>query len=298
MAERVRFGVLGAAWIADRAVIPALHAAANASPVAIGSREPQRARDVAARHGINTVHPSYESLLADPQVEAVYVALVNSAHREWVLRALAAGKHVLCEKPLAVNGAEAREMADASRRQDRVLMEAFMYRFHPRMVALRNSTRDVTYLHAAFSLTLTMGGNHTREARIGGGALLDVGCYTLDVARWFLGEPQCVRAVMTGDGVDTAAASILDFANGEQATTWVSFIAPQHQVLDIVSASGSHHVTQPFTASREPHDPYQLMVEAFSESVLRGTAPPISLEDSIGTADLMDRVRQAAGCQC
>lgn len=297
MRDHLRVGVLGAAYIADRALIPAMSAATNAIPVAIASREVKRARALARHHGVERVHTSYEALVEDPEIDAVYVALVNSAHREWVLRALDAGKHVLCEKPLGMNAAEAEAMFAAAQRNGRTLMEAFMYRFHPRMRRLHEEGGRPRFLHAAFAFTLTTGGNYRREARLGGGALLDVGCYTLDVARWFLGDPDSVRALMhrdaTGD-VDMSAAALLDFPSGEQATAWASFAAPEHQLLILLRAGGTQVVEQPFTAWRDPDDPYQLMVEAFAASVLDGTPPPRSAEDSLGTARLMDRVRAAA----
>jgi predicted dehydrogenase len=291
---RVRFGVIGAAWIADRALIPALRAARNATCVAIASRDPGRARALAQRHGITTVHRDYDALIADDQVDAVYLALVNSLHLPWTLRALAAGKHVLCEKPLSTTAAEAREMAGAAETFDRTLMEALMYRFHPRMVELRRSASGVHHLHAAFAFVLPPGDDYRWDSRLGGGVLLDTGCYTLDVARWFLGEPSDVAAVMTGDGVETTVAAALRFPSGSTATTWVSFASPEHQVLELTCADGSRRIERPFTAWRDPHDPYQLMVEAFADSVLSRAPPPRTLAESIATAELLDRVRAAA----
>ncbi len=293
--DRLRVGVLGAAFIADRALIPAMLAARNATPVAIASRDPARAEAMAARHGIPRVHTGYEGLLNDPDIDAVYVALANHAHRPWTLAALAAGKHVLCEKPLGLNVIEVQEMAAAASSHQRTLMEAFMYRFHPRMVALRDTARDIRHLHAAFSFTLRGDRDYRWQVELGGGALLDVGCYTLDVARWFLGEPASVHAVMHEVGVDMSVATVLGFGTGAEATTWASFEAPEHQVMELVCADSVRRVEQPFTAWQDPHDPYQLMVEAFAASVLGGSAPPRSLDDSIGTAHLMDRVRLAAG---
>ena len=294
MPDHVRFGVLGAAFIADRALIPAMVAARNATPVAIASRDPVRAQAMAARHGIPRVHPDYEALLSDPDVDAVYVALANHAHRPWTLAALEAGKHVLCEKPLGLNATDVHVMAGAAAKHQRTLMEAFMYRFHPRMLALHDAAPDVRSLHAAFSFTLRGDTDYRWQVDLGGGALLDVGCYTLDVARWFLGEPVAVHAVMHDVGVDMSVATVLGFENGAEATTWASFEAPDHQVLDLVSAGAVQRVEQPFTSWHDPHDPYQLMVEAFAASVLGGHEPPRSLQDSIGTASLMDRVRAAA----
>jgi len=229
-------------------------------------------------------------------VSAVYIPLVNSEHRAWSLRALAAGKHVLCEKPLALTASEAREMAEAATRADRLLMEAFMYRFHPRMRELQAGMREPRFVHAAFSFTLPAGENYRWRPELGGGALLDVGCYTLDVVRWLLGEPVAVRALMAGEPVDTGVAVAMEFAGGAQATVWASFAAAEHQELVVVDAVGPRRLQEPFTAWRNPDDPYQIMVEEFSDAVLAGTPPPRSLADSIATAELIDRVR-AAGMQ-
>jgi predicted dehydrogenase len=294
-ADRLRVGVLGAASIADRALIPAMLASRNATPVAIASREPARAEAMAARHGIPTVHRTYEALLSDPDVDSVYVALANHAHRPWTIAALETGKHVLCEKPLGLNTTDVQAMAAAASQHQRTLMEAFMYRFHPRMIALHDAARDVRYLHAAFSFTLRKDDDYRWRVELGGGALLDVGCYTLDVARWFLGEPASVHAVAHEVGVDMSVATVLSFGTGAEATTWASFEAPEHQVMELVCADSVRRVEQPFTAWRDPHDPYQLMVEAFAASVLSDSEPPRSLDDSVGTARLMDRVRLAAG---
>jgi xylose dehydrogenase (NAD/NADP) len=294
MPERLRVGVLGAAWIAERAMLPALQAARNAEPVAIASRDPARAAEMAARHGVPVTHTSYDALLEDGDVDAVYIALVNSEHARWSIRALQAGKHVLCEKPLAMSAIEARSMAEAAAQARRTLMEGFMYRFHPRLRELRETVASPAFMHAAFSFRLDDAQNYRMRPELGGGALFDVGCYTLDAIRWFLGEPATVRAVMRGGGVDMTVSAALGYESGAQATAWASFEAPEHQELAIVRGEDVRRVTQPFTSWRDPHDPYQIMVEEFTGSILDGEAPPRSLADSIATAELIDRVRAAA----
>lgn len=292
--SEVGWGVLGAAFIADRALLPAINAAGNATLVAIAARDRERAADLAARHRIDHVHADYASVLDDDDVTAVYIPLVNSEHREWTLRALAAGKHVLCEKPLAMNGAQAREMADAARRAGRLLMEAFMYRFHPRMREFRTSVREPRFVHASFSFRLESPNSYRWRPDLGGGALMDVGCYTIDVVRWLLGEPVAVRAVIGGVPVDTRVAVVMEFAGGAQAAAWASFDAAEHQELVVVDADGPRRVVKPFTAWRDPDDPYRIMVEEFGSAILTRGEPPRSLADSIATAELIDRVRAAA----
>jgi D-xylose 1-dehydrogenase (NADP+, D-xylono-1,5-lactone-forming) len=294
ISERLRFGVLGASWIADRAVLPAIHAAGNAVATLIASRDVSRAHTMADRHGVARVATSYEELVEHAEIDAVYIGLHNSLHREWTLKALAAGKHVLCEKPLAMSAAEARVMAAASHASGRILMEAFMYRFHPRMQALPDSADGVRFMHAGFAFALAGTDNYRWHAGLGGGALLDVGCYTLDVARWLLGSPESVYAAMTGEAVDTSVVALLSFASGAVATAWASFEGPEYQELVLIDSGGRRVIAQPFTAWRDPDDPYRLMVEAFATSVLSDGPSPLPLSESIATAELIDRVRQAA----
>src|SRR5579875_990245 len=297
----VRWGILGAAWVAGRAVLPALRDARGAVPLAIASRSPERARELAARHGVPRVHAGYEELLADPEVDAVYVPLPNALHREWTLRALRAGKHVLCEKPLAVDAAQAREMAAAARGRGRLLMEAVMYRFHPavrELVASLTSHR-VRFLHAVFGFPLDPAvapDTYRLRPELGGGALLDVGCYLVDLTRWLLGEPAEVDAVWHRGptGVDLSCTAVLGFPDGAQAALHASLECAEHQELVAVHGGGVVRRDRPFTAWRDPHDPYQLMVEAFSAAVLDGDPPPLPLESSIATLEVLDRIRAAA----
>jgi predicted dehydrogenase len=269
--------------------------------VALASRDPERAREMAGRHGVPRVHPGYEELLGDPDVEAVYLPLANSLHRPWTIRALEAGKHVLCEKPLALGAGEAREMTAAAEASGRLLMEALMYRFHPRMQRLREECSDVRYLHATFAFPLDAPGNYRLLPQMGGGALLDVGSYTISAARWFLGEPQSVQARVWVDragerrGVDMSVTALLGFSGGVTAATWASFAAPEQQELLLITSSGVRRVEQPFTAWRDPDDPYQLMVEAFAEAALRGDPAPHPPSDSIANLMVLDAVRGAAG---
>jgi len=250
---------------------------------------------MAAANGVAVVHRSYEEVIADPDVDAVYIPLVNSLHLPWTMRALRAGKHVLCEKPLGCSAAEARTMAGAARESGLLVMEALMYRFHPRMVDLRaRTTTVVRLLHAAFSFTVNDEANYRLSAELGGGALLDVGCYTLDVARWFCGTPRRVTSIIRGSPVDMSVAALIEFGGGALAAVTSSLEAAEQQELTIVTDMGAERIDEPFTAWHDPHDPYQLMVEAFADSALEGAPSPLPLEESIATAELTDRVRGAA----
>ena len=283
----LRFGILGAADIARKALIPAIEAAANAELVGLASRNFDRGRRIFA----GRIYGDYAELLADPKVDAVYLPLPNSLHREWTLSALAAGKHVLCEKPLALNASEAGEMRAAAEQSGRIVMEAFMYRFHPRIRSIVAGLREnpPAVLKARFGFPLDAPGNYRLDPALGGGALLDVGCYTIDLARWILGEPEWVEAKGHSAGVDMTVEMTLGFDSGARAELFASFETPETQGLE---ADGVV-VEKPFTAWKDPTDPYQSMVEEFSAAALGGLAAPLSLQDSIANLRVIDAVRRS-----
>ncbi len=288
--------MLGAAWIAGRAVLPAIAASSNGRVVAIASRDPEKARRMVADHPAVQVLGSYEAVLADPHVDAVYIPLVNSLHREWTLRCLQAGKHVLCEKPLGMNAGEATEMAAAAGASGKLLMEAFMYRFHPRIRALVESVQDPTFVQATFGFPLDDGSNYRLQRALGGGALLDIGCYTVSVARWILGEPATVLArTRQAGGVDMTVSALLEFDSGRTASVWASFESPEEQSLTVVMRDRVARLERPFSSWRDPDDPYQLMVESFADSVMRDRPVAIPLSESIANLGVLDRIREAAG---
>jgi xylose dehydrogenase (NAD/NADP) len=274
-------------------VLPAIEASRNGRLVAIASRDLERARGMAAQTAAR-VSESYEALLADPEVDAVYIPLVNNLHREWTLRAFAAHKHVLCEKPLAMNAAEAEEMAAVATSAGVRLMEAYMYRFHPRMRDFIDGLRDVLHVRASFGFSLEDPSNYRLRPELGGGALLDVGCYTVNVARWILGEPRDVLARARVDGVDMTVSALLQFSGGQTASLWASFESPEEQELTVVTATGVQRLENPFTYRPEP-DQYQLMVESFADSVLHERPVAIPLSESIANMRVLDRIREAAG---
>jgi predicted dehydrogenase len=288
--------VLGAASIADTDVMPAISASSNGRLVAIASRDAKRAQALASRHSVPLVCPTYEALLLEPEVDAVYIPLHHSAHKEWALRAAAAGKHVLCEKPLGMNAAEAEEMGAGAERSGVLLMEAFMYRFHPRPRDFVAGLRDPMFVNATFGFTLDDPGNFRLRKELGGGALLDVGCYTVNVARWILGEPVGVAAsahLSEGpDGVDMTVSAFLRFGSGATALAWSSFEGPEEQELTVVTKTGRTRLERPFS-SMEPN-PYQLMVESFAKSALGGYPVELPVSDSVANMRVLDRIREAA----
>ena len=227
-------------------------------------------------------------------MQAVYIPLVNSLHHEWTLRALAAGKHVLCEKPLAMNVRQAEEMAAAARAGGKLLMEAFMYRFHPRTRSFIEGIRDPLYVQASFGFPLNAKTNYRLQAELGGGALLDVGCYCANAALRILGEPDNVVASMNVDGVDMSVNGLLTYSSGASASIWGSFESTEVQELTVVTRESVRRLENPFTSWRDPADPYQLMVESFADSVMRGRPAAITPEESVATMRVLDRIRAAA----
>lgn len=287
--------MLGAAGIADSDVMPAISASSNGRLVAVASRDLERARAIASRHSVPVVSPTYEALLQEPEVDAVYIPLHHSAHKEWALRAAAAGKHVLCEKPLGMNAAEAEEMGARAERAGVLLMEAFMYRFHPRPRDFVAGLRDAMYVNATFGFTLQDPANFRLRRELGGGALLDVGCYTVSVARWILGEPVGVAASARRNGVDEVdmtVSALLQFAGGATASVWASFEGPEEQELTVVTKGGRERLERPFS-SMEPN-PYQLMVESFGASVLAGQPVALPVSDSVANMKVLDWIAAAA----
>jgi len=273
--------------------MPAIAASSNGRIVAIASRDEARARDLASRHSVDRVSANYEALLHDPEVDVVYIPLVNSAHREWTLRAFAAGKHVLCEKPLGMNAGEAEEMGATAERAGLLLMEAFMYRFHPRPKAFIQQLREPMHVQARFGFTVKDSQNVRMKKELGGGALLDVGCYTVSVSRWILGEPDRMSAWAEGGEVDMTVSALLHFPGGATAAVWASFESPEVQELTVVTKGGSHRLERPFS-TMEP-DPYRLMVESFGDSVLAGRPVALPVSDSVANMKALDRIAEAAG---
>jgi len=275
-------------------VLPAIAASSNGRVVAIASREPERAKHMADGFDGARAAASYDALLADPEVDAVYIPLVNSDHKPWTLRALDAGKHVLCEKPLGMNAAEAEEMAAAAKRSGKHLMEAAMYRFHPRTRAFIETLVDPIYVQARFGFTLRNKTDYRLDSAMGGGALLDVGFYVVSVSRWILGEPSEVLARSTlRNGTDMTTSALLKFPGGETAAVWASFESAEDQELTVVTRQGAYRLGRPFNWPDEV-DQYQLMVESFADSVLHDRPVAIPLSESIANMRVLDRIRVAA----
>lgn len=328
MTNRISWGVLGNATIARKCVIPAIQKSRNGQIHALATRSPINARDVVSEHKIPHVYDDYEAVLADPQIDAVYIPLPNNMHHPWTIRALSAGKHVLCEKPLACRAEEAREMAARAAETDRLLMEAFMYRFHPRSRRIKEIVDggDIgkpCLIRSAFCFHMDenifqSGGNARLKKDMGGGALLDVGCYGVSVARWLMGaEPINVQAqaVYHPDGVDVHVAGTLRFAEGRLAVIEASFISALQQTYSVVGSEGAlelpHDAFVPWEKDAlyiqrkvdketgRQHlipgaDEYQLMVEHFADAVSDRAKLLYRPEDSIANMLVLDALSTAA----
>ncbi len=331
MSDPVRWGVLGNASIARKNVIPAIQKAQNCEVLAIASREQGRAAEAARAHAIERSYGSYGELLEDPDVDAVYIPLPNSLHAEWTLKAAAAGKHVLCEKPLAMNEQEAAIMVDGCRKAGVLLMEAFMYRLHPQWVAARELVAsgrigELLSIQAFFSYTNTDPSNIRNIVDLGGGALMDIGCYPINVARMMFGsEPTGVHAAIRRDpqfGTDVLTSALLDF-DGRQATFTCSTQLQEDQRVHLIGTQGRILVEIPFNIptdrpTRIIHatggragavppvapdievievpaaDQYQVQAEQFAAAIQSGGEPPIPPEDAIANMAVIDRVFAAA----
>ncbi len=319
----VRWGVVSTASIAVGKVIPGLRGAANADVLGIASRDESQARAVADRLGIARAYGSYEALLADPVIDAVYIPLPNHLQARWTIAAAEAGKHVLCEKPLAMTAEVAQAMVDACRASGVLLMEAFMYRLHPSWLKVRELVADgaIGRLRAVdtwFSYFNDDPRNIRNIAEAGGGALFDVGCYSVNLSRMLFGaEPDHVQASITREapsGVDVLTSGMLTFGDGVATFTCATRVEPDQRV-DIYGSTGRISIEIPFNippdrptrisviAGGEPPvaparevltfdavDPYAVQAEEFGAAVLAGGRVPTPPEDAVANLRVIERL--------
>jgi predicted dehydrogenase len=314
--EPVRWGVLSTARIARR-IVDGARAADGVQLMAVGSRDAGRAQAYARDEGIPVAYGSYEELLADPDLEAVYVPLPNSLHVEWTVKALEAGKHVLCEKPLAARAADAEAARDAARRSGRLFMEGFMWRFHPLTELVARLVRegavgDVRLARAAFGFTLARPGDVRLEPGLDGGALMDVGCYCVSALRLVCGEPERVsgEASIGEHGVDVRFAGMLRFAGGALGLFDCGFDVAPRTALEVVGSEATLRVADPWrakppvatverdggvrTLEAEAVDPYARELAELSRAIRDGGAPRLAAEDAVGQARVIEALRAAA----
>ncbi|MFP4484179.1 MAG: Gfo/Idh/MocA family protein [Spirochaetaceae bacterium] len=315
--DTVRWGVLSTATIATRKVIPAMQGAEHVEVAAIASRDEGRARKVARELGIDRAYGTYETLLSDPEIDAVYIPLPNHLHVQWSITALEAGKHVLCEKPIGLSVAEAEKLRDAGRRHPKLkLMEAFMYRHHPQWVKAKELVDDghigtLKAIQSFFSYHNADPTDIRNQADIGGGGLMDIGCYPISVSRFlFGGEPNRVAATIEIDPTfrtDTSGTAILEFEGGTSAFTYGTLLEP-FQRVNIFGTDGRIEVVIPFNAppdrpcsvNLQQHgevreikldtaDQYQIQGELMSQAILNDTPVPTPIDDAVANMRVIER---------
>jgi predicted dehydrogenase len=326
---KLRWGVLGTSGIAREQVIPAIQQSSNGKAFAVAGRDAARTKAYADALGIVRAHDSYEALLGDPDVDAVYIPMPNSHHAEWSVRAAKAGKPVLCEKPLATSADDARRVVEICAERNVPLMEAFMYRFHPqneRVLELigQGAIGEVREVRSHLSVDIMSPpdyGNIRFDVTTGGGTLLDMGCYVVDIARRIVGEePRTVQGWWSLDArsaVDVSTAGILGFSDGRVATITCSFKANGNGAYTVVGTRGTIEVPRaiiPGMAPRAaegmvivvdqngyrreeifaPVNQYGLMAESFAHSVLTGAPTRFAPGDSILNMTVLDALAESA----
>lgn len=320
--NKLRIGVLSTAKIGLKKVIPAMQRGRLTTVTAIASRDAARAQAAARELGIPKAYGTYEALLLDPDVDAIYNPLPNHGHVPWSIRAIEAGKHVLCEKPIGLTSAEAESLLAAARASPQLkVMEAFMYRHHPQWQAARavvgeGTLGELRTVHSFFSYYNANPADVRNQADIGGGGLMDIGCYNISLSRFLFGaEPDRVMGIVEFDptfGIDRMASGILDFGRGTATFTCSTQLA-SYQRVQVYGARGRMEIEIPFNAPNDRPcrlwieaggatremafpvvDQYTLQGDAFARAVLDDTPVPTPLEDAIANMRVIERVRRSA----
>ena len=320
---RVRWGVLSTADIGVAKVIPAIQKSALCEVVAISSRSLEKARQAAERLQIPRAHGSYEALLADPGIDAIYNPLPNHLHVPWSIRALESGKHVLCEKPIGLSSADGQQLVDAGAKHPELkLMEAFMFRHHPQWQRARELVRNgaigrLRTIQSAFSYYNDDPDNIRNQVEIGGGGLMDIGCYPISLSRYlFEAEPVRVSGIVESDptyNTDRLASAILEFGDGTSTFTCSTQLS-RYQRVNIFGDRGRVEIEIPFNAppdrpcriwlEREDAgieeiqfeicDQYTIQAELFSLAIVNGTSVPTPIDDAVANMKVIEAVLRSA----
>lgn len=312
MSQTIQWGILGFARIARNSVIPAIQRSHNGKLVALASRDNDKLAQARREFVIPNTYTRYEDLLAAPEVQAVYIPLPNSLHCSWAIAALEAGKHVLCEKPLALNAAEARRMSDAAAANKRVLMEAFMYRYSDRTRQLEAILKsgvlgDIRHVNASFRFHLDRPNTIKVMPELGGGALYDVGCYPVNLLDLVTGGRKpvaCHAEASFENGADNNLSAVLRYENGLIASIHCGFNAQPYVRAEIIGTEGVLEVPDPFLdvagelflkrgKSEEriavaESNRYLEQVEDFAAAILEQRQPRLALEESIRNMEVLD----------
>jgi predicted dehydrogenase len=316
VAHAVKWGIISTADI-NRMVIPAAHASPKVELVAVASRDQARADEYAKTWEIERAYGSYETLLADPEIEAVYISLPNAMHCEWSIKALEAGKHVLCEKPLSRNTDQVEAAFDAADRTGRLLSEAFMYRHHPQMKRAKElvdegAIGELRLIRSAFSYSLYDEGNIRLRTDLEGGALMDVGCYNVSGSRLFGGEPEKAygEAWFGPSGTDWVFGGTLRFPGNVIALFDCGTAMPERDELEAIGSEGSLFLDDPWhcnvpvielrrdgKAERielEPADSYRLELENLSAAIRGEGELLLGRDDAVGQARALEALHESA----
>ena len=310
---KIRWGLIGAGWIATKAIAPAMHAASGAIVQAVASRDPERSR---ALNPV-TVHESYQALINDPLVDAVYISLPNHLHCQWSVAALNAGKHVLCEKPFAINSSEVELMVKTARENNRLLVEAVWSRWHPRMARMIDYVKAgnigrLLSIESSFTFPASIDGNYRLSPAMGGGALFDVGVYPLHAMAALVSDNAQMEIegcdVTTGPtGIDLTSSWQMRFSGSITAQGVASFELPENQSLIVHGEKESVELVgkEAFTSWNSPSqlrlgenieefeavDPYQLMIENFGKRMQGQESWVLPLETSVFVQIALDQLR-------
>jgi len=319
--SKIRWGVLGVAKIATVKVIPAMQQSDLCEIAGIASRTAEKSQEAAARLGIAKSYGSYEDLLADPDIDAVYNPLPNHLHVPWSIKALEAGKHVLCEKPIGLTADEGQQLVDAGKSHPQLkLMEAFMYRHHPQWVTAKKLVKEggigeLRTIQSFFSYFLSDPENYRNHADWGGGGLMDIGCYPISLSRFiFDAEPASVTGVVEYDpqfNIDRLASATMDFGVGTSTFTCGTQLTP-YQRVNIFGTTGRVEIEIPFNAppdcsckiwhetaagieeiSFDICDQYRIQGDLFSEAILHDTPVPTPIEDAVANMRVIEAIVQA-----
>jgi len=316
MSAAVSWGFLSTANINDKLLAGAAESD-RVEVIAVASRDAARAKAYARERGIERAYGSYEGLLADSDVEAVYISLPNSLHVEWSIRALEAGKHVLCEKPMSRRAEEVERAFDAAERAERLLMEAFMYRHNPQTARLKEvvdggAIGRLRLVRAAFSFPLADAGNVRLDASLDGGGLMDVGCYCVSGIRLLGGEPLQVygEQVIAESGVDELFTGTMRLPGDVLGQFDAGLVLPERDELEAIGEEGSLFLDDPWHAQRpvierrtadgieeiavEPADSYRLQLENLSNAIRGEAEPLLGREDAVGQARAIEALYRSA----
>ena len=323
MKSKVRWGILSTAKIGREKVIPAMQKSNLVDILGISSRDSENAKETAAKLGIQRAYGSYAELIGDPEIDAIYNPLPNHMHLEWSLKAIDAGKHVLCEKPIGMNSKEAESLIEAVKKNPELkVMEAFMYRFHPQWqktldLVNNGSIGKVITIHSLFSYYNVDPQNIRNRVDAGGGALMDIGCYCISFPRFLLGrEPARVIGIMDSDPImktDRLSSGILDFSDGITSSFSCSTQLMPYQRTQVLGTNGRIEIEIPVNAPPdkvtriwlhkkekteeiefEAVDQYTLQAEYFSKAILEDSPVPIPLVDAENNMKVIDAFRKSA----